>query len=107
MGQRIQVRDRSVDLPLMNKDQTLVAVMATQPVTPLQSDHGIGQDCLRRAVGLLQIVDWPAATDGLRVESGRVRAADADSQRSGASAHSLSAADIGNRGQEGAAHRQR
>ncbi|MGH9832515.1 MAG: TolC family protein [Blastocatellia bacterium] len=39
LGQRIQIADRSVAVPLMNKDQTIVAVTVTQPVTPLFKVH--------------------------------------------------------------------
>ncbi len=35
MGQEIAVRDRTVGVPLMSKDQSLFAVTAAQPVTPL------------------------------------------------------------------------
>ena len=35
MGQQIQIVNRSVPLPLLNKDQTVVALTVTQPVTPL------------------------------------------------------------------------
>src|SRR5262245_44608497 len=35
MGQQIQVVNRTVPLPLLNKDQTVVALTVTQPVTPL------------------------------------------------------------------------
>ncbi|MGE0126601.1 MAG: TolC family protein [Blastocatellales bacterium] len=39
MGQRIQVLNRPVGLPVLNKDETLVAVTLTQPVTPLFKVH--------------------------------------------------------------------
>lgn len=39
MGQRIQVISRSVGLPVLNKDETIVAVTLTQPVTPLFKVH--------------------------------------------------------------------
>ena len=39
MGQRIQVVNPSVAIPLFNKDQTIVAVTVTQPVTPLFKVH--------------------------------------------------------------------
>jgi len=35
MGQRIQVIGRSIGLPVLNKDETIVAVTLTQPVTPI------------------------------------------------------------------------
>jgi outer membrane protein TolC len=35
MGQELQLANRSVGVPLTGKDQTLVAVTATQPITPL------------------------------------------------------------------------
>ncbi len=39
LGERIQVANRTVAIPLLNKDQTLVAVTVTQPVTPLFKVH--------------------------------------------------------------------
>jgi len=39
MGQRIQVISRSIGLPILNKDETIVAVTVTQPVTPLFKVH--------------------------------------------------------------------
>lgn len=35
MGQQIQVAGRSASLPLLDRDLTIVSVMATQPITPL------------------------------------------------------------------------
>src|SRR5262245_53650256 len=34
LGQRIETASRTVELPLADKDQTIVAVTVTQPVTP-------------------------------------------------------------------------
>jgi len=39
MGQRIQVISRSIGPPILNKDETIVAVTVTQPVTPLFKVH--------------------------------------------------------------------
>jgi len=39
MGQRIETATRTAELPLADKDQTIVAVTVTQPVTPLFKVH--------------------------------------------------------------------